>query len=446
MPIELCTVGGYNEVGRNCTALKLGNDVILFDLGIHVEHYIQFTEDEDLINLDPKALTLAGAIPDLKYIQDWKTNVKAIIPSHAHLDHIGAIPFIAKTFSAPVIGSPYTTSVISTILKNEKIKLPNPLQTLKAGGRMRITPQLEVEFVHTTHSTPDTVMVALHTPEGVVLYANDFKFDLYPVLGRTPDFKRLQELGKKGVLALIVDSTYANYPIKMPSETVARDMMKDVLLGTDARGKAIIVTTFSSHIARLKSIIDIGKKLNRKIVFLGRSLAKYVGAAEDIKIVQFSKDVEIVKYASKIKRKLRNIMKEGKHKYLIVVTGHQGEPKATLSKMAARVTDFRFDPGDHVVFSCKIIPTPTNELNRKNIERRLRDFNVRIFRDIHVSGHAGRQDVRDLITLLKPKHIIPSHGTPAMRGALAELAYEMGYKKEHIHLLSDGQRINLPSS
>ena len=99
MPIELCTVGGYNEVGRNCTALKLGNDVILFDLGIHVEHYIQFTEDEDLINLDPKALTLAGAIPDLKYIQDWKTNVKAIIPSHAHLDHIGAIPFIAKTFS-----------------------------------------------------------------------------------------------------------------------------------------------------------------------------------------------------------------------------------------------------------------------------------------------------------------------------------------------------------
>ena len=157
-------------------------------------------------------------------------------------------------------------------------------------------------MIHITHSIPQAALVAIHTRYGVVLYANDFKIDLYPTLGKTPNLKRLREISKENVIALIVESTYANDARKMPSESVAKEMLKDTLFGVDISGKAIIVSTFSSHLSRLKSIIEIGKKLGRKVVFCGRSLAKYVEAAETIKLVNFTKDVEMVKYGSQIRR------------------------------------------------------------------------------------------------------------------------------------------------
>lgn len=429
MGIEICTVGGYDAVGKNCTAINVDGDVIICDIGLHLENYIKFTQDEDIIAVSPKKLMEIGAIPDIRVIKKWHKKVKAIIPSHAHLDHVGAVPFLASYFDAPIIGSPFTIAVLQAILKDEKIHLPNKIKTLNAGSKIKISENITVEFVSVTHSTPQTVMIVIHTKYGVLIYANDFKFDLSPTLGKIPDFKRLTELGKKGVLCLVCESTYAPQAIKMPSESIAKDMLREVLLRTDSAGKAVIVTTFSSHIARLKSIIEFGKKMKRKIVFLGRSLSKYTYAAESIGLVNFSKDVRIVKYSSKIGKELRKIQKDGKHKYLLVMTGHQGEPKSCLAKLARHEYQFKLSPEDHLVFSCKVIPTPTNQKNRAELEQSLKKTGVRIFKDIHVSGHAGREDLRDLLHMVKAKHVIPAHGDSHMRRALGDLAQEIGYKK-----------------
>lgn len=241
---------------------------------------------------------------------------------------------------------------------------------------------------------------------------------------------------------MITDSTYSALAQKTPSEAVAKEMLRDVLLGTDSKGKAIIITTFSSHIARLKSIISLSKKLGRKIVFLGRSLTKYVGAAENINLVDFSKDVELVKYSRQISKKIREIMKKPEE-YIVVVTGHQGEPKSVLTKMVSGELPFKFNKGDHVIFSCKTIPSEVNIRNREKLENELKKRNLRIFKDIHVSGHAAREDLRDLIQMTDPDHIIPAHGDITMTSSMASLASELGYSEDKIHLMQDGQKVVL---
>src|SRR3989338_3568052 len=442
--VEICTVGGFDEVGRNCTAVKVGQEVVIFDIGLHLENYIRYTDDEDMVVWDTRELIKVQALPDISAIEDWKEKVVAIVPTHAHLDHLGGVPFLANRFNAPVICSPYTAQVLSRIVKDDKRVFRSQIKVLNCNGTYKISNNLKLEFFEITHSTPHTVMAFLHTPEGIVVYANDFKFDLYPTLGKKPDFERLKKLGEKGIHCLVVDSTYAGSPIKMPSESVAKQLLKDVMLGTDSRKKAVVVTTFSSHIARLRSIVEFGKKMGRKIVFMGRSLSKYVYAAEDCGIAYFSKDVEIVKYRSQVKKRMRKIMKEGKSKYLLVVTGHQGEPKATLSRMVEGELGWKFDPDDHVIFSCKVIPTELNRTCRDALERKLNKFHVRIFRDIHVSGHAGREDIRELLEILRPKNIIPAHGDPEKTGQLLTLAEELGYRRgRNVFLMRNGGRIEI---
>lgn len=441
--IEIYAVGGYNEVGKNCTAINVDGEVLIIDLGIHLENYIRLTEDEDLVKINADKLMDVGAVPNISVLDNVKRNVKAIVVGHAHLDHVGAVPYVANKFNAPVICSPYTAEVLKNILKDDKIRINNDIKTLNLNSFYKISENIKIEFIHITHSVPQAALIAIHTDYGIILYANDFKFDLYPVLGKKPNFKRLEELGKEGIIASVVESTYASDARKMPSESVAREMLKDVLLGTDNKDSLIIVTTFSSHIARLKSIIEFGQKLNRKIIFLGRSLAKYVKAAENIGIVDFSKDVEIVKYGRQIERMLKKVDKD-REKYLLIVTGHQGEPKSVLYKIAKGEFEFDLYPEDSVVFSCRTIPTPTNIENRDALENELKQTGVRIFKDIHQSGHAAREDLRDFINLVKPKNIIPAHGTKEMRDALAELCTEMGYKTgKNIFLIKDGQKIEL---
>lgn len=425
--IEIWTIGGYNEVGKNCTAIKVNNDVILFDLGIHLEKYIDYTENEDRYDVSAKQLIQVGAIPDVDKLKDWKKKVRAIVPTHAHLDHVGAIPFLASKFDAPVLCTPFTAAVIKSILKDDRIKIPNKILTLNTNARYWISKDIELEFINMTHSTPQTIMAALHTKEGSILYANDFKFDNFPTLGKKPNYKRLEELGKNGVLALIVDSIYAGLDRKTPSESVARSMLKDVMLNVNSKDKAVIITTFSSHLARLKSIIEFGKMLNRKIILLGRSLAKYVRAGEDVGIIDFSNDVEIVKYGKQVKKKLKQISKD-KEKYLLVCTGHQGEPNSVLTRIANKEYDFKLGYEDIIIFSSTIIPTQVNQDNREVLENNLKQNGVRIFKDIHQSGHASREDLRDLINMVKPKLIIPAHGDAKMAAGMVDLATKMGYK------------------
>ena len=338
--------------------------------------------------------------------------------------------------------TPFTSEVLKGILTEDKIKLSNKIRSMSANSSFQAN-NVKIEFIHVTHSTPHTVMIALHTKEGIILYANDFKFDLFPTLGKKPNFKRLEELGKQKVLALICDSTYAADSRKMPSESIAKEMLKEVMLGIDSKNKHVVVTTFSSHIARLNSIVEFGRKMNRKIVFMGRSMAKYVRAAESTGIAKFTNRVEVLKFSGQIKRKLKKIAKD-RGKYLMVVTGHQGEPNSVLAKMMNGELKFKFFPEDHIIFSCRTIPTPTNIENRQKLEADLRTFNVRIFKDIHQSGHAAREDLRDLINLVKPQHIIPAHGEPRMLNALADLATEMGYKKgNNVHVMGNGERLKL---
>jgi len=444
--IEICTVGGYDEIGKNMTAVKVDDEVIILDMGIFLDSYIRCTEaeDEDIYNISASQLLKAGAIPDDSVIEGWRSKVKAIVPTHAHLDHVGALIFLSNKYNADILCTPFTAEVIKALASDEKVKLKNKIKVLHANSIYHISDGLKIEFINITHSTLQTVMVALHTKYGILLYANDFKFDDNPVIGKKPNYKKLEELGKKGVIALIVDSTRAKEAAKTPSETVAKEMLRDVMLGTDSKNKAVIITTFSSHLARLKSIIEFGRKMNRRIVFLGRSLAKYVSAGENIGMINFSKAVEIVKYSNKIKKKLKDIEKKGREKYMLVVTGHQGEPKATLAKIARKELPFRLYPEDSIIFSCNVIPSPINIRNREILEDMLKGYGVRIFKGIHVSGHASREDLRDLINLVKPKHIIPAHGEKDMIDALVELTVEKNYKlDETVHVMHDGSRLTL---
>ena len=441
--VEICTIGGYNEVGKNSTAVKIDDEIYILDLGIHLENYIKYTQDEDIVVVNPKELMDAGAVPDVSAIDDWKSKIKMILPTHAHLDHLGAIPYLGNHFKANVMCTPFTAEVLKGILTEDKIRLNSKVKSMSANSSFQASHSVKIEFVHMTHSTPHTVMIALHTKEGIILYANDFKFDLFPTLGKKPNFRRLEELGKHKVLALICDSTYAADARKMPSEAIAKEMLKEVMLGIDSKNKHVVVTTFSSHIARLNSIVEFGQKMGRKIVFMGRSIGKYIRAAEATGIAKFTNRVEVLKYSGQIKRKLKKIAKD-RGKYLMVVTGHQGEPKSTLAKMMNNELKFNFFPEDHIIFSCKTIPTPTNIANRERLEANLRNFNVRIFKDVHQSGHAAREDLRDLINLVKPEHIIPAHGEPRMTNALADLAVEMGYKRgSNVHVIGNGERIKL---
>lgn len=445
MEIEICTIGGYGEVGRNMTAVRVGDEVVIFDIGFYLPKVISFEGEEALSikELTEEQLIDNGIAPDDRAIKDWHGKVKLICVSHAHLDHIGAVPYLASKYKCPIMGTPFTIEVLKSLYYDEGKKLTNEIKVLNPNSKYKISDSLSVEFVNITHSTPQSAMVVLHTPRGAIVYANDYKFDNHPVIGKKPNYARLKEIGKKGVLALVVESLYSESDMKTPSEKVAQQMLKDVILGTDNKGAAIIVTTFASHIARLKSISDLGRKLNRRVVFLGRSLFKYVTAAEKIKIVKFTKRIE-GPFSGKDVRKKLNFINKDKSKYLIVCTGNQGEPTSALARMANGDLPFTFSPNDQVIFSCRTIPDPINTANRAILEQKLKNLKVRIFKDIHVSGHAAREDHRDLINMLKPEHIIPSHGNITKLTPLADLAVEMGYTLgETVHLMRNGQKMKL---
>jgi ribonuclease J len=442
--IKITAIGGYQEVGKNCTSIEIDGTIILFDLGLHLENYIKYTEDEeeDIKKIDAKTLIRVGAVPNIHNID--KKKVKAIVSTHAHLDHIGAIPYLSNRFNADIFGTPFTCAVLKTILKDEKISIKNQIKVLNVNSVYQLTKDIKIEFINMTHSTPQTVMIALHTKYGILVYANDFKLDSSPVLGKKANIERLKELGDTGkVVALICDSLYAQDSRKTPSESVAKEMLKDVLLGTDSENRLIIATTFASHLARLKSIVEIGQKMNRKIIFLGRSLSKYITAGEDIGIIKFSDKAEMVKYGKSIEKRLKNMKRKDRKKYMLIVTGHQGEPKAVLSKIVDKVIDFGLESEDHVIFSCKTIPTKTNIEQRAFLEKKLRENGVRVFKDIHVSGHAGREDLRDLLHILKPKNVFPAHGNIEMMKGLEDLALEMGYDRKNIYLLKNKRIVKI---
>jgi ribonuclease J len=276
------------------------------------------------------------------------------------------------------------------------------------------------------------------------VYACDFKLDRTPVIGEVPDFARLRQIGKEGVLALIIESTNIERSGRAPSERIARNLVRDTLTSYEDDKNAIIVSTFSSHIARVKTIAECAHEIGRKPVLLGRSMERYSVTAEQMKLVSFPSTTSVFGNRRTVDRTMRRMMKEGKEKFLPIVTGHQGEPGSILTRLSTGDTPYLLAKGDKVVFSATVIPNPMNFGQRYMIEAHLKLAGVRIFEDLHVSGHAYREDHYEMVQMLTPQHIIPAHGSMKMTAAYVDFASDMGYTLHStLHMLRNGQRLKL---
>jgi len=441
MNVKLYALGGYEEVGRNMTCLEIGDEAVILDMGVYMDRFVPL--QDQIQQCSTQTLIKEDVIPDDKPIHHLRKKMKAIILSHAHLDHIGAAFWLSSNYDCPIFTTPYTNKILQQKEKNNQVQLKNKLISLTPNSSYKISDKIEIEFILATHSVIQSSMINIITSEGNVLYSLDYKFDNHPVIGQTTNKQRLRELGKEHILALIVDSTNSEKENKTYSESVAREMLRDVVLGMETEKHGVIVSTFSSHIARLKTILDVSKDLGRDTVFLGRSLHEYIGAAEQFDFVNFSENAEIIKNPYRSKKRLDEINKNS-DKYLVVATGSQGEPNATLSKIVNDDIPLRIKPDDFIIFACGVIPTPSIQANRGILENKIHHKKGRIFKDIHVSGHASREDIRDLIKIVSPENIIPAHGDMKKLASVATLSTDMGYALgKNVHLLQNGQYVKL---
>ncbi|MGQ0534631.1 MAG: RNase J family beta-CASP ribonuclease [Methanobacteriota archaeon] len=444
MEVEVLAVGGYNEFGRNMTAVRVGGEVALLDMGVRLDRVL-LDEDFEFDEASEEELRRLSAIPDDEPVRKLHGRVSAIVLGHGHLDHIGAVPRLAHKYKgAPLYGTPYTMALVENSLRRQGRGGGLRLQSQHTGKFTRIGRHMELELVHVTHSIAQSTIPVIHTPKGAIVYASDFKFDNYPVLGAKSDTNRLRNIGADGVLALIVETTNAEKETKTPSETIARDMLKDYILGLDHRGHGLILTTFSSHTARIKSICEFGRELGRRVVLLGNSMERFIGIAQRTGALQLPGGIETYGRGQEVERALKKIVKDGKEKYLLVATGHQGEPNALLSRIADKETPYKIADGDRIVFSADVIPSPVNAANRYVLETKLSMQGAIIIKGAHASGHGSREDHRELLKMLEPEHVIPCHGDILHQGAYAELAERHGWKVNHdLHILRNGMKYKL---
>ena len=442
--IGIIAVGGYNEMGRNMTAVHVGGDIIIFDMGLRLDQ-VQIHEDVEIERMHSLDLIKIGAIPDDTVLKGVNGTVRAIVCTHGHLDHIGAISKLAHRYRAPIIATPYTIGLIKQLIKSErKFPAENELVEMNAGETKEVSKNLSIEFIRVQHSTLDCVFIAVHTPRGILLYANDFKMDRTPTLGEPPDIKRLKQIGKEGVFLMITESTNAAIAGKTPSERIAKAMLNDVLTGTEETESGVLVTTFSSHIARIAATLEIAKKMDRIPVLMGRSMDKYVKLAAKMGYVQLPENLKIYGVRKNIDKAFARIASEGKEKYLPIVTGHQGEPGAVLERISMDNTPYRIESGDKVIFSANVIPTPSTRANRYALETKLKMRGARIYDGVHVSGHACKEDHWELLRMVNPEHVIPAHGNLVMHSSYIEMAESTGYVLgDTLHLLRNGEELIL---
>ncbi len=443
MEIEIATVGGYEEVGRQMTAIRAGDDVVVFDMGLNLSKVLihDNVQTEGMHSLD---LIDMGAIPDDRVMSELGGQVRAIVPTHGHLDHIGAISKLAHRYDAPIVASPFTLELVREEIRDEdKFGVDNDLVEMDVGETMEIGEGLELEFVNVTHSIIDAINPVLHTPEGAIVYGLDKRIDHDPVLGDPIDMKRFRELGREGVLCYIEDCTNANKKGRTPSESVARRHLEDVLHSLEDYDGGIVATTFSSHIARVKSLVEFANEIDRTPMLLGRSMETYSGTARRLD-VPYPESLEMYGHRRPIEQAFERIMNEGKENFLPVVTGHQGEPRAMLTRMGRGETPYELDEGDKVIFSARVIPEPTNEGQRYQCEKLLGMQGARIYDDIHVSGHLSREGHYEMLQALQPQHVIPAHQDMGGYSGYVDLASDQGYELgRDLHVTSNGNTIQL---
>ena len=436
--IEILPIGGLGEVGKNMTAIGIGGKYIIVDMGVRLDAILNY-EDAELGNMSRDELIKINAIPDDAKLRG--RDVRAIVLTHGHMDHIGAIGKLANAYNAPIYGTPFTIELTKNLIREErKRKLKNKLKTVAPSGIVDVG-GIRFEFIKATHSILQTALIAVSGGDGSVLFASDFKLDDQPLLGERTDYKRLRRLGKRGVLAACVGAIRVDEPGPTPSEAYARDRLREVMeKAADAKG-AVLATTFSSHIVRIKSIVDISFEIGRTPILLGRSLRNYTEAAVKLGLVDFPPELRIHGRGNAVKNVLREVDKFRKD-YVLVVTGHQGEPTALLTRIADGQLPFKVGR-DEVIFSSSIIPNPINESNRKILETKLKAQGARIYRNVHVSGHAGRKDTIEFLKMIKPEHLIPCHGTQDKLEAMMDIGYDIGYSDDQLHLLQNGKSLKL---
>ena len=417
--LKVIPLGGLGEIGKNITAFEYGNDIIVVDCGM------AFPDDE-MLGIDL-------VLPDTTYLTKNKERVRGIIVTHAHEDHIGALPYVLKELNVPVYGTKLTLGLIENKLEEHKILSISRLETVSQGQTITLG-EFKVEFIRTNHSIADSVALAIHTPVGVVVYTSDFKIDYTPISGGPIDLPRFAELGKKGVLLLMCESTNVERPGYTMSESTVGKAFEEIF--GSAKGR-ILVATFASNVHRVQQIVNAAVKFDRKVAVCGRSMVNVCKKALELGylIVPEGVLVEI--------EKIKNYPKE---KLVIISTGSQGEPMSALSRMAAG--DHRqvnIVPGDLVVVSATPIPGNEksvsgviNELFRKGAE-----VVYEALADIHVSGHACQEELKLMHTLVRPKFFVPIHGEYRHLKQHVNLAQSLGMEKDKTIIMEIGQILEI---
>ncbi|MCT4509748.1 MAG: ribonuclease J [Tepidibacter sp.] len=411
--LKIIPLGGLSEIGKNMTAIEYKDEIIVIDCGL------SFPEDE-MLGIDI-------VIPDISYLLKNKDRVKGIFLTHGHEDHIGALPYVLKKINVPVYGTKLTIGLVDVKLKEHRLNNVN-LNIVKPKDKIK-TNLMEVEFIKATHSIPDACSIAIHTELGVIFHTGDFKIDYTPIDGDVMDFHRIAELGKKGVLVMLADSTNAERSGSTMSERTVGSSLDDIFKGAKKR---IIVATFASNIHRVQQIINCAYKYNKKVAVSGRSMVNVVNVAKELGYLTLPEDILI---------DLNEINNYDHNELVIITTGSQGEPMSALSRMAASEhKKMEIEKGDLVIISAHAIPGNEKTVSRviNQLFEKGADVIYDDLADIHVSGHACKEELKLMHRLVKPKYFIPVHGEYRHLKQHAELAKSLGMPSENIFTINTG--------
>lgn len=415
--VKIIPLGGLEQIGMNITAIEYEDSIIVIDCGL------AFPED-DMLGIDL-------VIPDVTYLKENADKVKGLVVTHGHEDHIGAIPYIEKELNMPIYATKLTMGLIENKLKEHNLMNNTRRKVVKYGQNINLG-DFRVEFIRTNHSIADSAALAIYTPAGLLVHTGDFKIDYTPVFGGTIDLQRFAELGKKGVLALMADSTNADKEGFTQSEkTVGRTF--DILF-SDNKEHRIIIATFASNVDRVQQIINSAYKYDRKVVIEGRSMVNIITTASELGYINIPDHTLI---------DISQMKDYPDEKIVLITTGSQGENMAALSRIAASIhSKVAIKPGDVVIFSSHPIPGNEKAVFRVINELEAKGAHV-IFEDTHVSGHACREELKLIYALTRPRYAIPVHGEYRHLKRHAELAVEMGVPKENVKIISTGDVLEI---
>ena len=415
--LKVIPLGGLEQIGMNITAFEYEDSIVVVDCGL------SFPED-DMLGIDL-------VIPDITYLKNNIEKVKGFVITHGHEDHIGALPYVLKEINVPVYATRLTMGLIENKLKEHNLTGQVKRKVVKFGQSINLG-QFRIEFIKTNHSIVDAAALAIYSPAGIVVHTGDFKVDYTPVFGDAIDLQRFAELGKKGVLALMCDSTNAERPGFTPSERTLGKTFDDLF--EEHKNTRILIATFASNVDRVQQIINSAYKFGRKVVVEGRSMVNIIEVATNLGCLSIP-DKTLIDI-----EQLKNYPRE---KTVIITTGSQGESMAALSRMAEdNHKKISIGPGDTVIFSSN--PIPGNEKAVTNVinELLVKGADV-IFQDVHVSGHACQEEIKLIYSLVHPRYAIPVHGEYKHLIAQAKIARELGIDKERIFILQSGDVLEM---